>query len=152
MEQLKLNLSKQYEVEITSMWFTIENTSRNFDCLFVFGDNTRRYGKGGQAQIRSEFNAVGLATKYNPGMEDKDFFNDRDIEKIKKILDQDIEKIKKRFDNGNFRKIVFPIAGLGTGLSQLPQRSPKAFNYLCKLLEENFGINTMGDGTLWKNY
>ena len=48
--------------------------------IYVFGDNMKRYGKRGQAVIRDEPNAFGVATKRHPSMYDWAFFSDKDDE------------------------------------------------------------------------
>ena len=57
-------------------WYTPELLRAYPGYLFLFGDNLQRIGKGGQAIIRDEPNAFGIATKKGPGMEDEDFFRD----------------------------------------------------------------------------
>jgi hypothetical protein len=83
-------------------------------------------------------------------MNNEDFFSDKNFEVLKEKIDTDIMKIKKRFEVENFKVIIFPFAGLGTGLSELPKRAPKLFSYLSKVLESEFGIGTFNDGTLYK--
>ncbi|MFW9843251.1 MAG: hypothetical protein ACFFEV_01615 [Candidatus Thorarchaeota archaeon] len=39
---------------------------RNPDCVFVFGDNLERRGKGGAAAVRDEANTYGFITKKQP--------------------------------------------------------------------------------------
>jgi hypothetical protein len=46
---------------------------------FVFGDNLKRYGAGGQAVIRHEPNAIGIATKRAPGISREDYFSDNSV-------------------------------------------------------------------------
>lgn len=145
------NDKKIIKVRVTKDWFTIENCELNPNSLFVFGDNILRYGEAGQAQIRREFNSVGLATKIAPGMRENDFFSDLYYDKCCSIILQEIEKIKKVYFNPSreVSELVFPFAGLGTGLSQLPTRAPKVFKFLCDSLEKEFGIKTNPDGTLY---
>lgn len=142
--------TKKIETVVTTMWFTVENCRAYPNSLFIFGDNLDRYGMAGQAQIRKENNSTGLATKIHPGMNSGDFFSDENFEALKEKIDTDIMKIKKRFEDKNFKVIVFPFAGLGTGLSELPKRAPKLFAYLSRVLESEFGIGTFNDGTLYK--
>lgn len=148
---LNLGIEKEIKVLVTSDWFTIANCKAYPKKLYIFGDNILRAGCAGQAQIRHEFNTSGLATKFYPGMGDGDFFSDDKYQKCVEIISTDIEKIKKRFNNEmyNFEVIVFPIAGLGTGLSQLPTKAPKVFKYLCDQLDIHFGVKTKPDGTLY---
>ncbi len=88
---------------------------------FVFGDNLQRVGLGGQARaMRGEVNAIGVATKRTPSMFEGAFFKDRPEEIYAVCLD--LKKIDDALREG--RTIVVPSDGLGTGLSELPQRSP----------------------------
>jgi hypothetical protein len=50
----------------TSLHYTAELLVAHPHTLFVFGDNVQRYGKGGQAMIRDEPNALGVATPPSP--------------------------------------------------------------------------------------
>tara|TARA_R100001594_G_scaffold1317_3_gene5549 strand:- start:5283 stop:16076 length:10794 start_codon:yes stop_codon:yes gene_type:complete len=78
----------------------------NPDKIYVFGDNWARTGKGGQAIIRDEPNAFGIATKKSP----RKFLTDDEFEANKQAIDKDIEKIL-----AEGKTIVLPEAGIGTG-------------------------------------
>lgn len=107
----------------------------NPDWLFIFGDNDLRLGYGGQAkEMRGEPNAVGVRTKWAPGMLPQDFFKDRDYVNIVAMIDYDLRKVKEKLQEGGV--VVFPLAGLGTGLSQLPERAPRVNEYLVKELRK----------------
>ena len=135
---------KTFNLEIVEYFYSVEVCEINPQKLFVFGDNTLRYGKAGQAQIRGCTNSVGLATKFNPGMEDEDFFSDAQLEKCTEIMLRDIEKIKLCLSNParNFDTLVFPVNGFGTGLSMLPIKAPTAYKNLCNMLYQTFGVMT----------
>ena len=110
-------------------FITREDLFANSDAVYVFGDNMTRTGLGGQArQMRYEPNSIGVPTKWRPSMTDDAFFVDDDFEKIVGTLQEDFEKIKTAIDSG--KRVVFPADGLGTGLSQLQQRSPKIYAYI----------------------
>ena len=47
-------------------YYSVEQCLANPDTLYVFGDNTQRFGKGGQAQIRDCKNSFGVCTKLYP--------------------------------------------------------------------------------------
>ena len=49
-----------------SGFWGLDDARRHRDRLFVFGDNDARRGLAGQAAIRGEPNAIGLATKRSP--------------------------------------------------------------------------------------
>lgn len=107
--------------------------------FYVFGDNTKRVGKGGQAIIRDCDNAFGIATKIAPSLNDSAFFNDSDYESNCAIIDEDIYiLVTQAADSGAV--VVFPSAGIGTGLAQMKERCPKTFAYLNKRLFEVFGF------------
>lgn len=104
--------------------------------LYVFGDNLKRVGMGGQAgEMRGEPNAVGVATKVAPGMAEEDFFSDRsNLLKVASVWMIDFVPIKKALEAG--KTVVFPLDGLGTGLSELPTRAPILHQTLKALIEK----------------
>ena len=140
---------KPLNIVIQKEWYKVENVSKLPNTLFIFGDNLFRFGKGGQAQIRDCPNSTGLATKRAPGMEEIDFFNDELYSYYANKITNDIQKILLVYYNNNYDTIVFPYAGLGTGLSKLPEKAPILNNFLAKSLKDVFGINTNPDGSLY---
>ena len=62
------------KIEVESRMFTERLLRENPHKIFVFGDNMKRYGKRGQAVIRDEPNAYGVATKRYPSMDNWAFF------------------------------------------------------------------------------
>ena len=140
------------KVEVDQTWFSIEKCKQNPKKLYIFGDNTLRIGMAGQAQIRRCKNSTGLATKLHPGMEVNDFMSDDKYNEHCMIIEKDIQKILKVFENpdNGYEKIVFPIDGLGTGLSMLPTRAPNVYNFLCTKLHTVFGLKTDQAGKLFK--
>lgn len=134
------------KIIVQEEWYNLQSCLAKPDHLFIFGDNMMRIGKGGQAQIRGINNSMGVATKRAPGMSPEDFFSNQ-LDEME-IIHDDLKKIK----DVNFYDtyiIVFPKDGLGTGLSQLPQRAPILNNFLASKLEEYFNIGTNIDGTLF---
>lgn len=112
-----------------------DDLRRNPDVLYVFGDNVRRVGMGGQAkEMRGERNAVGVATKYQPSMHPDAFFGDEpaEVEAQNRIIDNDMKPLFEKVKAGGV--VVIPLDGLGTGLSELPQRAPLTFDYLTQKL------------------
>jgi hypothetical protein len=110
----------------TDKFYTPELLRSHPDHVFIFGDNLQRRGKGGQAAIRDEINAMGLATKYAPGNHDLDYFTDRDFRRFSPDIINVL--IAAQTDN-----VVIPFTTrveLGTGLSELPQRAPKLYGVL----------------------
>lgn len=104
----------------------------NPDVLYVFGDNAKRYGMAGQAaEMRGEPNAVGVATKWAPGNYHHDYFDDWQYDRVLNIIDADFARAKYMLRrNGT---VIVPLDGIGTGLSELPTRAPKVYEYLCSL-------------------
>jgi hypothetical protein len=118
-------------------WYTVEDCLANPRNLYIFGDNTKRYGKGGQATIRDCSNSFGVATKFTPSMSKDSFFTDS-IECLE-IIEEDLRELrelKKNYDN-----IVFPYDGLGTGLSDMPNKCPRLFKRFSRILEVHFEFN-----------
>lgn len=96
------------------------------DTLFVFGDNMARTGYGGQAmEMRGEPNAVGIPTKWSPGMSPVDFFTDRDFDQARVAIDDAFHLLRRHSGS-----IVWPEDGIGTGLAELPQRAPKIWAHI----------------------
>lgn len=111
----------------------------NPDKLYLFGDNDKRAGFGGQAaEFRGETNAIGVRTKWAPNNYPKSFFSDDHVETISIMLAQDLLPARRHLEKGG--SVVIPEDGLGTGLSQLPQRAPKINARLLALLAELEGI------------
>ncbi len=123
------------EVEVVSR-YTNTDVKANANKIYVFGDNTQRTGTGGQAQIRNNENAFGIATKLQPNNSAAAFMSDNDLQSNKDVIDSDIAKIKT-----DGRSLVFPKDGLGTGLAKLKQKAPQTYSYLKQRLQEEFGFN-----------
>lgn len=99
------------------------------DTLFVFGDNMNRIGFGGQArEMRGEPNAVGIPTKWYPAIHSKAFFTDADLLKVKAQIDEAFSRITSHLAAGG--EVIWPKAGVGTGLADLKNRAPKIWAYI----------------------
>lgn len=113
------------------------------NAIFVFGDNLQQTGFAGQArEMSGEPNTVGVPTKKSPRRSPGAYFCDMDLRysgvwltiqaafnTIALYLDANID-------------VVFPKAGLGTGLAQLPTRAPTIHAEivrLTKMLEAKYG-------------
>jgi hypothetical protein len=116
--------------------YTDADVKSNPNKIYVFGDNTKRVGTGGQAQIRNNSNAMGIATKISPSMDESAFMLDKDLANNKTIIDGDIAKIK-----ATGKVVVLPKDGLGTGLAKLKEKAPQTYAYLKQRLLEEFGFN-----------
>jgi hypothetical protein len=112
--------------------------------VFVFGDNDQRSGFGGQAkEMRGEPNTVGIRVKKLPSMSDNAFYTDDEYVSNATKIAQDLEHLA-RIAYG--KTIVFPEAGIGTGMAMLDQTAPKTFAYLSMALDQMFNIKN-GDSS-----
>lgn len=103
--------------------------------LFCFGDNLKRIGLGGQAkEMRGEPNSIGLPTKIAPCNSETCFLTDSDLAIVIKATSSDIDTLFLAIGHGV--TIVWPKAGIGTGLAQLSQRAPKIKQFYDWLLED----------------
>lgn len=101
----------------------------NPDTLYVFGDNVQRIGMGGQAfHMRGEPNAVGVATKWTPSTDPTAYFADKDLTTVKHIWIQDTERVVQHLLEG--QTVIWPEDGIGTGLSDVPNRAPKVWQMM----------------------
>lgn len=116
--------------------FSVELAQSHQDKIFVFGDNLTQRGRGGQAIIRFEPNAFGVPTKRSPRMDDDAFFSDREDERLALVA-----ALRKLYRLGESHTLVFPKAGLGTGMAQMERRSPALFALMGTILIEHFGFD-----------
>lgn len=130
-------------------FWTREDTLRHKDALFIFGDNLKREGTEGQACIRGEPNAAGLATKIRPKDDPGDFFSDDRYKDCCEHIDVDLRAIIRRFKKGGYKCVVLPedhenpgVIGLGTGLSKLPKKAPRVYKHLLKREEQYFNVTS----------
>jgi hypothetical protein len=110
------------------------------DWLFLFGDNERRLGRGGQAAVcRGHANAVGIATKRTPERSDDACWTDADYDRVIAIIDRNLAPAFDHVRQGG--TVVCPAFGLGTGRAELPSRAPRVFAYLREriILLKRFG-------------
>lgn len=131
---------KKADIEVISENYTPELLKANPDKLFLFGDNNTRTGKGGQAIIRDEPNAIGISTKLLPKNTEEAFMSDDQLTDNKAVIDSDIKKAKEKATTEG-KTIVLPKGGFGTGLAALATKAPQTFAYLNKRLQEEFGFN-----------
>lgn len=104
-----------------------EDLRRNLKTLYVFGDNARRVGHGGQArEMRGEPNAVGIATKYTP----YSLFEDTPIaiDAQARLIDQDMKRLFEKVKAGGV--VVWPARGIGTNLAELATQAPTTYEYV----------------------
>ena len=99
--------------------------------LWVFGDNMRGRGLGGQAAaMRGEPNAVGVPTKWRPERTPGAYFTDDDWQDgdVRHAIFDAFRRIEAALAEG--RDVVIPADGLGTGLAELPARAPKIHAFI----------------------
>lgn len=135
------NLTK---ILIQDHYYSIQECLNNPNNLYVFGDNDKRFGKKGQAIVRDCSNVFGIRTKRYPGISFEDYYNDSITDKLN--IEQDCLNLKELYNMNVFDYIIFPKDGLGTGLSQLPTKSPQAFALLCNYLKIYFNLNLTEKG------
>lgn len=94
--------------------------------LFVFGDNMRQKGLGGQAkEMRGEPNAVGIPTKWRPSRTEDAFFINSDFPAVEGLIKERMHKLFVHLKTGG--DVVWPEDGIGTGLAELKERAPRIF-------------------------
>lgn len=104
-------------------WMTRDMICAAPNEFFVFGDNMKRVGYGGQAAAaRGEPNSLGVATLYEPGK-----FYDR-AAGILPVVMSDLMKIGMHLRAGSVVNV--PRAGLGTGLGRLIEHRPDIHNLI----------------------
>lgn len=126
-------------IEVCYDQYTPELLRNNPEKMYVFGDNMKRYGKRGQAIIRGEPNAFGVATKRYPSMDDWAFFSDKYDE-----YEAVVNDLRNLYRLGKEYTIVFPSAGIGTGLAKMKERSPGVWHNMSFLLSTHFGYANGG--------
>lgn len=130
-------------VVLFSDWYDTDLCRACPDLLFVFGDNLRGFGKGGQAIIRSEPNAVGVPTKRRPAMTTNSFFCDESEKDLDAVL-YAIEGLWDYVEEG--RTIVVPVTwdgkpSLGLERAKLPQLAPKIYETICLHINEMCAVH-----------
>jgi hypothetical protein len=114
-----------------------EIVRQNPEKLFLFGDNLRRQGFGGQAkEMRGEPNTQGMITKIAPTRYSTDYLTDELFDRNCYWIDGDFAEIELKIKHEHYTTIVIPEDGIGTGLAELDRRAPKTFAYLQKRLAE----------------
>lgn len=130
-------------------WYTkelVEQTTK--DVIFLFGDNDERTGRGGQAKVMRDYQndrAIGIRTKKAPNNDESSFYTDDEYEENIKKIGEDLMKVYRKVMEG--KTIVIPSDGIGTGLSDLPNRAPKTFQYLRKKLKNLIAFAKQYDET-----
>ena len=124
--------------EICADFYTPKLLRSNPDKIYVFGDNMKGFGKGGQAIIRDEPNAFGVPTKRYPSKDNWAYFSDKEDERLAVL-----SNLRKLYVIGQTKVIVFPSCGIGTGLAKMSEKSPKIFEQMNGILREFFGFDNV---------
>ena len=117
--------------------YSVELLQLHDDKFFVFGDNMKRYGKKGQAIVRDECNAMGIATKFAPSNDSYAFFTDAELPVIITEIVSDLKKINYASQR---RSVVVPVTSdgrisLGLGLAKLDVKAPVIYSIIATYLE-----------------
>jgi hypothetical protein len=110
--------------------YTKQDLRNNPKIFYVFGDNEERIGNGGQAgACRDEPNAIGVAT-----LSFRREWSDRmsDVWRQCRVIRRDFTPILQNLQVGN--TVIWPADGVGTGIANLPEVSPRTFAYLQRLV------------------
>lgn len=102
--------------------YTPDDCAAHRDWLYVFGDNFARRGKGGQAVIRDEPNACGIATKRLPKWSEDAYLTDADYDEWVQQNEDARNRIEAHLASGGV--VVWPI-GIGMGRANLQSRAPE---------------------------
>lgn len=105
--------------------------------LYIFGDNLDREGYGGQAaEMRGESNSFGIATKRSISHNyPDDYFFDTE-EDVIGILRKEFFRLELHLNYNEYKAIIIPLDGIGTGLSKMSEYAPKALAFINQKLEE----------------
>lgn len=124
--------------------YTRAEIQANPNTIYVFGDNFRMKGYGGQAyEARGEPNAFGIPTKLTAG----DYLNRENMKSagidasyIVNIIHAKFQHLFILLDMGV--DVVWPEDGVGTGLADLKRQCPElyfAIEEASKLMFETYG-------------
>lgn len=118
--------------------------------IFVFGDNLRRFGKGGQAIIRDEPNAFGIATKRLPATTEDSFFWEGSALDLNAVLN-DIGDLWSILRDG--LDVIIPVTkndevSLGLERAKLRETAPSIYATIAKHISEmgdSYGVEYAAD-------
>jgi len=117
---------------VQTEFYSTKMCKENKDTLYVFGDNLIGIGSGGQAIIRNEPNSFGVATKIFPVNGYHAFLRDNSGTTSNKYMYKFYNRVFKELEDEakNYKQVVFPSAGLGTGLSRMEEFAPELLAYI----------------------
>ena len=117
------------QVRTSHQVLNVELVETHPNCLFVFGDNVVRRGKGGQAVIRDCNNTLGIVTKILPNMLSQSFMSDTDPYHLELVL-KDIEYLNSIIKSNKYEYVILPFYGLGAGLAKLKTKAPNIYSVI----------------------
>jgi len=91
---------------------TKEFLKSNPNCVFVFGDNLERKGRGGAAILRYEPNTYGFITKKRPTHVDTDYYKP---EEYRMVFNKEMTKLRSVIKSNSDK--TYLISKLGAGLA-----------------------------------
>ena len=113
----------------TEQFITRQMVRSDPKALFVFGDNMKGTGYGGQAaSMRGERNTVGIPTKWAPYMTPNSFFSDDDFDVVAPVIQKRFQLLIDYMAAGG--DVVWPADGVGTGRAELIQRAPRIWTLI----------------------
>ena len=121
-----------------SGWLSVPLCRAHIEKVFVFGDNLRRVGMGGQAVIRHMPNALGVATKRRPAMTASSFFEEGNDDDLDAVLD-DLALVYDQLRSG--KTVVIPVTtsgevSLGLERARLQTKAPSIYKTISTHVEE----------------
>lgn len=135
-------MQEKMNIIVERGYYNIKKCEDNPQNLYVFGENVQQKGtkfRGhGQAEIRPCKNTFGFRTKKSI----REFWSDENYNENIQYIEEDIKSL---LNLSKDYTLVFPINGLGTGLSALPSLAPKTFLYMSRRLLDVFGFNNIAN-------
>lgn len=122
------------KIKVWEDHWDVQDVKDHPNWLFIFGDNLKQKGKGGQAVIRDEPNTFGLPTKLFPTMDENAFFSYKTKDVVS--LASALASIEKKVNQSKYDKIVFSANGYGNGLAKLPEKAPHIYTWICDWVKE----------------
>lgn len=91
---------------------TAEYLRKNPSHIFVFGDNTKRRGKKGSAELRGHRNTYGFITKVNPDYANHSYYT---VNEYIPVFNNELAKLKHEIISNPSN--IYLISKLGAGLA-----------------------------------
>lgn len=127
---------------ITQELITAQDVENNKDThLYVFGDNEARQGYGGQAAelrpMQEKYPNVvfGIPTLYDPSKPYSDETLSRNLQSIRNAVLTLKDEAQKEG-----KIVVFPLAGVGSGIAALAINAPNTYKGMNKIFKQELGI------------